>query len=150
MKQNEPPEWVKQYAQDCRVLLGIGDEWHISIFMNDRPDGMDTVGGSVQVDTQYFNAVIELRRDNFAEEDDEAHQIILHEMLHIALASYRLVVEQLFMGLPETMRAMAETMVSQAEEQFIQRTSRALLRSISVKSDRNLIDQDFTSEKSVL
>lgn len=121
------PDWITEYAQDCRNLLGIGDDWHITITMTDKPDGEEKVGGSVSVDAQYLNAHVELNNKFFVEEDDEAHQIILHEMLHVALGSYRMVVEQAFTQLPDSFRDTADTMISQAEEQFIQRTSRAIL-----------------------
>ena len=125
------PEWITNYAQDCRVLLGIGDEWHITINMTDKPDGEEKVGGSVSIDAQYYNAVMELNNAFFEEEDDEARQILLHEMMHIAFGNYRMVIDQIFMRLPSDMLDMAETMISQVEEQFIQRTSRALLRVIT-------------------
>lgn len=128
MTNNQPPEWVTTYAQDCRQLLGIGDEWHITIQMSDKPNGSEEAGGSVDIDAQYLNAVMELRHDCFTEEDDQAHQIILHEMMHIGLASFRMVVDQLFLRMPDDMQTLGRIMVDQAEEQYIQRTSRAVLR----------------------
>lgn len=124
------PEWITEYAQDCRRLLGVGDDWHITLTMTDKPNGDEKIGGSVSIDAQYLNAVIELNNKCFAEEDDEVHQILLHEMMHVALGNYRMVIDQIFMQLPDSVKDMAETMISQAEEQFIQRTTRAILTEI--------------------
>lgn len=124
------PEWVTEYAQDCRALLGIGDDWHITIHMTDKPDGDPAVGGAASIDVQYLNASIELNSVILDVEDDNAHQIILHEMMHVALANYRMVIDQIFMQLPDGLKGMARVMVSQAEEQFIQRTTRAVLAAL--------------------
>lgn len=124
------PQWVTDYAQDCRQLLGIGDEWRIVIEMTDKPDGTPSVGGAVSIDAEYLNATIELNNESFKEEAAEGHQIILHEMMHVSLANYRMVIDQIFMRLPDDMQTMARIMIEQAEEQYIQRTSRAILRMI--------------------
>lgn len=121
------PQWIIDYAQDCRQLLGIGDEWRITITMTDRPDGDETNGGVAIIDAQYLNATIELNSNSFREETTEGHQLILHEMMHVSLANFRMVLDQIFMNLPEYMQTMSRIMTSQAEEQFIQRTSRAIL-----------------------
>ena len=121
------PQWIIDYAQDCRQLLGIGDEWRITITMTDRPDGDETNGGVAKIDAQYLNATIELNSNSFREETTEGHQLILHEMMHVSLANFRMVLDQIFMNLPEYMQTMSRIMTSQAEEQFIQRTSRAIL-----------------------
>lgn len=123
------PEWITEYAQDCRQLLGIGDEWRITITMTDKPHGDEKIGGSVDIDAQYLNAAIELNT-SLLEHAEKMHQTILHEMMHVALGNYRMVIDQLTMQLPDAVRPLAYTMISQAEEQYIQRTSRALLRTI--------------------
>lgn len=128
------PEWIKEYAQDCRQLLGIGDDWQITLATTDKPDGDSVNGGAAHIDAQYLNATVEVNT-SFQELSDEARQLILHEMMHVSFGSYRMVIDQIIMQLPEAMREMAETMVSQAEEQYIQRTSRALLRTIKPSDD---------------
>jgi hypothetical protein len=128
------PEWIKEYAQDCRQLLGIGDDWQVTITMTDKPNGNAANGGAAHVDAQYLNAIVEVNTEH-QELSNKGQHLILHEMMHVSFGSYRMVIDQIIMQLPEAMREMAETMVSQAEEQYIQRTSRALLRTIKPSDD---------------
>lgn len=128
------PEWIAEYAQDCRALLGIGDDWQITVTMTDKPDGDSDHGGAAHIDAQYLNATVEVN-NCFLEPSSEARQLILHEMMHVSFGSYRMVVDQLIMQLPDNMRLLAGVMVSQAEEQYIQRTSRALLRMVKSEGD---------------
>lgn len=123
------PEWINEYAQDCRILLGIGDDWHITITMTDKPDGDDAAGGAAHIDAQYLNAIVEIN-NSYKEDTETARQVILHEMMHVSFANYRMVIDQILMQLPDAIRQMAHIMVSQAEEQHIQRTSRALMRTV--------------------
>ena len=123
------PEWINEYAQDCRQLLGIGDEWRITITMTDKPNGSEGTGGSVSVDAEYLNAAVELNT-SLLDDAGKMHQTITHEMMHIGLGSYRMVIDQLVAQLPDSLRTLAYIMIGQAEEQYIQRTSRALLRTI--------------------
>jgi len=129
------PEWITEYAQDCRQLLGIGDEWQITLTTTDKPDGDSVNGGAAHIDAQYLNATVEVNT-SFQELSDDARQLILHEMMHVSLANYRMVIDQLFFTMPEHMQTLGRIMISQAEEQYIQRISRALLRTIKPEGEQ--------------
>ena len=73
------PEWINEYAQDCRQLLGIGDEWRITITMTDKPNGSEGTGGSVSVDAEYLNAAVELNT-SLLDDAGKMHQTITHEV----------------------------------------------------------------------
>ena len=129
------PSWINEYAQDCRSLLGIGDDWQITISMTDKPDGDSENGGAAHINAQYLNAVVEVHT-KYQEPSEEGRQLILHEMMHVSLANYRMVIDQLFFTMPEHMQTLGRIMISQAEEQYIQRSSRALLRTIKPEGEQ--------------
>jgi len=52
------PEWITEYAQDCRQLLGIGDEWQITIRM--VKELSDKRAGEIDINFNYFYADISL------------------------------------------------------------------------------------------
>lgn len=107
---------MREYANDCRLLLGIGDEWHI----NFEIDAELTVGGEVAVHAAYLNADVRMS-------PAATKQHIMHEMMHIALSQLRSVahmaMDKLEMEISEAYREMFDF----AEEQTIQRISRALI-----------------------
>lgn len=120
------PEWIIEYAQDCRNLLGIGDDWQITVTMTDAPNNNKDNSGAAHVDAHYLNAIVEINTKH-SEPSDKARHVIFHEMMHVALGSFRMVIDQLFLTTPEHMQTIGRVMISQAEEQYIQRTSRAIL-----------------------
>lgn len=123
----DPPPWIVAYAQDCRRLLGIGDEWRIVIQMVPAGDG--TIDGICTADARYFNARIELS-DNLPRNGD-GHEVILHEMLHVALAPLAGLYDRLVGDMGWEARRVALGAYQDVEEQVIQRMTRALLRQVT-------------------
>lgn len=125
------PEWVTEYAQDCRQLLGIGDEWQITMSMvgelsNER-------AGQCSINYNYFIAKIELL--DTIQDTEENRQLILHEMMHIALAEYEQLVTRFFNHLPKKMRKLAFRLSDDIQEKTIQRITWGMTRAIKPPDD---------------
>lgn len=128
MSDTETPQWMTDAAQDARTLLGIDDGWRIVLQLSDAPGGDASNNASAACDPVYLNATIEVSPDLL--EGDDGRRVILHEMLHVALSPlYRV----LYLGTRHQARAVRRALRDQyndAEEQIIQRMSRAMLRQI--------------------
>lgn len=124
----ETPQWMTDAAQDARALLGIDDGWRIVLELSDAPGGDASNNASAACDPVYLNATIEVSPDLL--EGDDGRRVILHEMLHVALSPlYRV----LYLGTRHQAKAAKRALRDQyndAEEQIIQRMSRAMLRQI--------------------
>jgi hypothetical protein len=127
------PAWVKEYAIDVRLLLGIDDGWHIIIKMVDEPSGRRIFNGSASYDSAYLNAQIELAND--LEDNAEGRRVILHELFHVALAQMYQAAEYAFGQLPKKRRRLVRKVYNDAEEQFIQRATRAMQRNIKPEEE---------------
>ncbi len=118
------PEWLMEYAQDVRRLLGIGDDWHIWISMVDQIDDNDEAAGEVDLDWPYLRATIKIRKELPSE--DAYMSAIFHELLHVALAPIDHMTNHLIMRLPESRSIQTYILKSDAFEQTITRLERAL------------------------
>lgn len=128
MSDTETPQWMTDAAQDARTLLGIDDGWRIVLELSDAPGGDAANNGAAACDPVYLNATITLSPN--LQDDDDGRRVILHEMLHVALSPlYRV----LYLGTRHQAKAARHALRDQyndAEEQIIQRMSRAMLRQI--------------------
>lgn len=118
------PEWVSDYANDCRALLGVDDGWHIVL---EAADDLDNAAGETIANAAYLNATIRLRPDI---RPGSGHAYILHEMMHVALAQIDLVAMEAIKQLPECQAEAYLRALHVATEQSIQRMARALLRQV--------------------
>jgi len=133
-KPSDPiPDWIVTAAQDARQLLGLDDGWHISIKMVDHPSGKPEFNGVAFVDTAYLSVRMELARD--LKPDAEGHRVIMHEMMHVALAGIFQAASYGFNQLPKRARKVAMKVYNDAEEMAIQRMTRAMQRAIVPKQN---------------
>lgn len=124
---NDVPDWIIAYAQDCRQLLGIDDGWRIAFTMADPPPGEEWAG-QTQYDTTYLNATVELATS--LADDDAGRQVILHELLHVALAPLYGAAEYAWRAAGAAEGQLLRAVYNDVEENVIQRMSRAMLRAI--------------------
>lgn len=124
--QQPAPPWVVALAQEVRALLGIDDGWYIYFEVTDAPGGDADYNGSVRYNTVYLNATIQIATD--LQNDPEGQRVILHEMLHIALAPLTHAFEQTLPYVPKPTRKLLRRLYNDNEEQLIQRISRAMHR----------------------
>lgn len=125
------PEWISEYAQDCRRLLGIGDEWQITIRM--VKELSDKRAGEIDINFNYFYADISLL--DTIQDTEENRQLILHEMMHIALAEYEQLTTRFFNHLPRKMRGLAMKLTEDIQEKTIQRITWGIMRTIKPEGD---------------
>lgn len=118
-----PPTWLLDYLQETRRLFGVGDEWHIFPVMVEQP-GEKEFNGETNYDTAYLNATIKF--DDELKNDDEGQQVIMHEVLHVALWELWQTFDYLCGRLPKKERKLARRIWHDAEERTIQRTVRAM------------------------
>jgi len=137
----EPPQWVKDYVQDCRRLLGVGDEWRILVHMVDVIPDNEDADGIVQADSRYFNATIHLL--NSLQDDEYGHEACLHEVMHIALSPLSALFQQVLGDMSMAARMAVQEAYSNAEEQCIQRMTRAMLRMIKPETAKNGRQEPF-------
>jgi hypothetical protein len=121
------PDWLSRQLNEACEMFGIGPEWHINIKMVDNPGGDSGNNGACRADAVYLNATLEFARD--LEEGKTGRQVVFHEVGHIALAQISLVVEYgLSALLDDSQREIYQKMYRDAEEQFLQRFTRAMTR----------------------
>jgi hypothetical protein len=82
MSESILPAWLEAYAQECRTLFGL-EAWEIAVKLADVPGNEKGNEGFSWVNVRYLSAHIELRRDLT---DTQLRSVLMHEMLHIALA----------------------------------------------------------------
>lgn len=67
-------------------VLGLGD-WDIGLNVTDKPGGSDVWSAATSTDSEYLEAIIDLKPNlPFAA---DTRQLLIHELLHIALAELR-------------------------------------------------------------
>ena len=120
------PEWVTEYAQDCRQLLGIGDEWQITVRMVAALPHKRH--GQTDINFNYFYADVCLL--DTLEDNDATRQLILHEMMHIALAEYEQLTTRFFNHLPKKMQGLAMRLSEDIQEKTIQRITWGIMRNL--------------------
>lgn len=125
-EETDIPEWIKVRVNDICAMLGIEDGWKISISLVDNPGGTLGSDGSVDCDSAYLNASIELASG--LEDDERGHRVILHELMHVALSPLFQAAGYAFTSLPEMEQRLARQVYIDIEEQVIQRMTRAFKR----------------------
>jgi hypothetical protein len=115
------PETVA-YAEQCRAALGL-QEWKIWVSEHDTPGGDSATAGSTDLDTRYLRATITLLRGLRPE---RVREVLLHEMLHIALAWLDQAVRTIVMRLPADDQVHVFALYGEMEDQTIERLVRAL------------------------
>jgi hypothetical protein len=127
---------VAAYAEACRTVFGLA-EWDIWLCEHDSPGEDDTTAGYCELETRYLRATITIRRGL---RPARVRSVIFHEMLHVALAFLAQAVEYIQELVPEKLRPRAERWYTDAEEQTIERLTRAL-RPHLVQALRPHLDQ---------
>jgi hypothetical protein len=115
------PETVA-YAELCRTALGL-QEWKIWLSEHDAPGGDSDTAGYTDLDTRYLRATITLLRGLRPE---RVREVLLHEMLHVALAWLDQVLRNIVMRLPADDQTCAFALYGEVEDQTIERLVRAL------------------------
>lgn len=130
---DELPAWLLEEVQDARRLLGVGDDWHITVKVVDHPNGDADNDGTCYVSANYLNATIEFARD--MTQNEQGRHVILHEILHVAYAEIDQVVKTGFSVLPKGERGRMKGLYEAAVERVLQRMSRAIARRVSPVDD---------------
>jgi hypothetical protein len=115
------PETVA-YAELCRTALGL-QEWKIWLSEHDAPGGDADTAGYTDLDTRYLRATITLLRGLRPE---RVREVLLHEMLHVALAWLDQAVRNIVMRLPTDDQTYVFALYGEMEDQTIERLVRAL------------------------
>lgn len=127
------PDWLTAYAQDCRVLFGL-EAWDIVVKLVKAPDNDLEKEGHASINIRYLTAKIEL---NESMPDEGFRAILMHEMLHVALAP----IEQAHLRIRELVRPRlqehADELFADGLEQTIERMTRAMQREIKVREVRD-------------
>ena len=135
-----PPDWAAEYFNDCRSLLGIGDDWHLWLrfVANPRADADgDDAGEAMDMDNdadgiccqepRYLKATIRVKRGL---SQQRTRSVIMHELFHVAFAPLVLASERTRDLIPDRLRIHAYQLHADAEEQVIERLTRALQRGV--------------------
>ncbi len=127
MSEEEQPHWPSERAKatfnEVRALLGIDDGWHLWLREADKPGDYDNADGHCALEARYLKATVTIRRGL---DTDREREVILHELFHVALAPIDLANDRIIELLPEALREHGETLFADAEEQVIERLTRAM------------------------
>lgn len=135
-----PPAWAAAYFQDCRELLGIGADWQLWLAFVNNPsaeaDGSDDdaneADGVCSLETRYLKATIRIRRGL---SEERTRYVIMHELLHVALAPLSLTAERMRDLIPFKLWTHVLQLYTDAEEQTIERLTRALQRGVRLSAE---------------
>lgn len=133
--EDDVSEWIRDYACDVRDLFGLS-EWRLWLKLADTPSGKEYTDGSTELSTRYLKATITIRRA--LEDDDRIRHVVMHEMTHVLLGYIDQCVNRLIDMVPDEQREHALELYTDAEEQTIERLTRALqvgVRPKEVSSD---------------
>lgn len=111
-------------------MLGIGSEWNLWLRVADTPDNSDEADGCVALTPRYLMATITIRRGL---SEERGREVIMHELLHVALARLNQTAHRLVDMVPETQREHALELYTDAEEATIETITRALQRGVKLK-----------------
>lgn len=127
-KTTDAPEWLTDMVQDARRLLGVGDDWQVSVNVVRIPGGDAANDAACTPDAVYLNADLDFAPDLQPSETTRA--IVLHEVLHIAHAELDALASVICEGLPKSERLRMRDLYDDANERTLQRISRAMARHI--------------------
>jgi len=128
-----PPDWADEYFNDCRSLLGIDDAWDLWLLFVANPradedvDADNDADGVCRMEPRYLKATIRVRRGL---SQQRTRSVIMHELFHVALAPLVLAAERTRDLIPDRLRIHAYQLHVDAEEQVIERLTRALQRGV--------------------
>jgi hypothetical protein len=89
------PAWLDAFVERARRDLGI-DHWLLYVDMADIPNPHDPeADGSLSINHRYLYATMTLRATKMAEDTPGGRELILHELLHLAMAAPDHAVEQI-------------------------------------------------------
>ena len=126
---NTPPEWAQTYFNDVRDLLGIGRDWELWFALADTPGNNEDADGNCHYDARYLKATITMRR-GLVNNEERARYVIMHELLHVALARFDLACDRLINFIPEAHHKHAQELVIDVMEQTIETLTRAFQRGL--------------------
>lgn len=136
---NDVSEWMTMHAAWCVRLFGL-EAWEIYLSLSDDPGGHHAkIGqrvGAAKFETRYLNAKIELWEGLT---EDQGKEAITHELGHILLGRIAQNHERLVKLLPSKLRKTAQALYSDAEEETLQRLTRAIHDTIK---DEDMIVRD--------
>jgi len=134
-----PPDWAAEYFNDCRSLLGIDDAWDLWLLFVANPradadgdgdedtDADNDADGICCQESRYLKATIRVKRGL---SQQRTRSVIMHELLHVAFAPLVLAAERTRDLIPDRLRIHAYQLHIDAEEQVIERLTRALQRGV--------------------
>lgn len=129
MSEEKDIHWPSRRASatfdEVRDLLGIDRGWRLWLREADHPGNNENADGQCELETRYLKATITIRRGLSAERERE---VLLHELMHVALAPLDLANDRILELVPEAFREHATELYVDAEEQVIERVTRALQR----------------------
>lgn len=115
------------YLHDLVDLFGLG-EWRIWLHWADAPGGDAEADAISDINVRYLRATITVRRD--LSDLERLRSVLMHEALHIVLASLDRAAQHIATLVPEALHGHATALYTDAEEQTIERLTRALQRTI--------------------
>ena len=122
------PDWLPPYVAYVADCLGL-HEWDLNcrvveVLEEDRPQTAARCTSS----PMYFQAQLEFRAAEFQDENQEAREMVVHELLHAALAHFvDMASSTALMLADKRQRTQMQGLLDLQEENFIVRLSRALL-----------------------
>lgn len=122
------PEWLTDLVQDARRLLGVGDDWSITVRVDRLPGGSPDNDAACEPDAVYLNADLTFAPD--VQPGETAQMLVLHEVLHVAHAELDELVAVICAGLPKNEQIRMRDLYDDGVERMLQRISRAMVRHI--------------------
>jgi hypothetical protein len=118
-------KWIVDALRRSKQIWGIGNEWSIVVELMDNPGGSSSNMGAAHYSYRYLNATIDLRRT--IKQSPLTRRLILHEVGHLAMAEIDEAVEKILVQVDSDRRGFFRELYEDAQEKFLQRTSRCFL-----------------------
>ncbi len=132
---NAPP-WLEEMVREACDLLGVGPEWSLILRVEDHlEDASDDVSATCNFHPMYLNATVSFDRESTVKGGRVAREIVLHEIIHIALAEIDYTVDCMIDAAPKKLRKVLRSAYVAATERSAQRMSRALVRNTQERKD---------------
>ena len=139
----DAPAWLEEMVREACDLLGVGPEWRLVLRVEDHlEDADDDVQATCNCHPMYLNATISFDRESTVKGSRVAREIVLHEIIHIALAEINYTVDCMLDATPKRLRKTLRSAYVVATERAAQRMSRALERSTREKNDEKADKQE--------